>query len=454
MAILQARWMRRAVIALVIAIGWSSHASWAQGPLGASGFSALRTTHSVVPYEHVDPFSGNLLLTFTDIELPGNAGFGLRVQRVYNSKIHKDFADSPNVFRQRTWVGLGWSLHFGRILNAADEQSGATVVEMSDGSGHPLYNALPGDPDNSFGSAVTRELWRYNRFTQTLKLTNGLTYVFGHIGIGGGPDGQVRYVTEIKDPFNNRLVFQYFASNEGPTDGVKTITQHLGNGQTRVVTFTVTPLVHGYALATMQYAGRTWTYTHVETPGWPTHQLLTATSGPVAGSAWTFGYATGTPGPELLTVTGPLGGTLTYTYTNVNRPVWSDILTTRSVSSRTTGGTSVTPGTWSFAYTEGACQDTSVVTTPTRRETYRYNGVGLVNTTPGCDTAQAMGAFASWMAGSLKRTTIEVPSGVPNAWTVLQEQRYGWEPSTKVSDDTVVGAQAGCGVTQMLCTHC
>jgi hypothetical protein len=43
----------------------------------ATEFNRNRETFSVLPYEHVDPLTGNLLLTFTDLVLPGNAGFDL-----------------------------------------------------------------------------------------------------------------------------------------------------------------------------------------------------------------------------------------------------------------------------------------------------------------------------------------------------------------------------------------
>ena len=55
------------------------------------GFKPNREYFSQLPYEHIDPLTGNLLLTFTDLVLPGNAGFDLRIQRTYNSKICRDF---------------------------------------------------------------------------------------------------------------------------------------------------------------------------------------------------------------------------------------------------------------------------------------------------------------------------------------------------------------------------
>ena len=44
------------------------------------------------PNEAIDPFSGNLLLYHIDLRLPGVAGLGLNLQRVYNSKVHRNYA--------------------------------------------------------------------------------------------------------------------------------------------------------------------------------------------------------------------------------------------------------------------------------------------------------------------------------------------------------------------------
>src|SRR5262245_46855339 len=77
-------------VALLCVLGGASPAS-AQSPFTRAGFSAIHDTHTVFPYEHVDPASGNLLLMQTDLVLPGNAGFDLVVQRVYNSKVHPGY---------------------------------------------------------------------------------------------------------------------------------------------------------------------------------------------------------------------------------------------------------------------------------------------------------------------------------------------------------------------------
>jgi len=52
----------------------------------ATGFQQNRDYFTQQPFEHIDTLSGNLILTFTDLVLPGNAGRELRFQRTYNSK--------------------------------------------------------------------------------------------------------------------------------------------------------------------------------------------------------------------------------------------------------------------------------------------------------------------------------------------------------------------------------
>ena len=52
----------------------------------APGFDPHRDTISSFPNEHIDPFTGGLILTFEDIRLPGNGGLDPVIQRTFNSK--------------------------------------------------------------------------------------------------------------------------------------------------------------------------------------------------------------------------------------------------------------------------------------------------------------------------------------------------------------------------------
>ena len=65
------RWMRVATVLLALAPPTAS----AQNLFGDTGFSGQHATYAALPYEHVDPLSGNLIVVVTDLALPGNAGW-------------------------------------------------------------------------------------------------------------------------------------------------------------------------------------------------------------------------------------------------------------------------------------------------------------------------------------------------------------------------------------------
>ncbi len=55
----------------------------------AKGFQQNRDYFAQAPYENIDTLSGGLVLTFTDLVLPGNGGRDLKFQRTFNSKEDK-----------------------------------------------------------------------------------------------------------------------------------------------------------------------------------------------------------------------------------------------------------------------------------------------------------------------------------------------------------------------------
>jgi hypothetical protein len=77
---------RLVLLALLITVS----PGFAQNPphpvFDATGFQQNRDYFSQLPFEHIDTLTGGLVLTFTDLMLPGNAGRELRIQRAYNSK--------------------------------------------------------------------------------------------------------------------------------------------------------------------------------------------------------------------------------------------------------------------------------------------------------------------------------------------------------------------------------
>ena len=85
--------------------------------------------------EHIDPFTGALQLHVTDIHLPGNGGFDLNVIRSFNSSS----IDVYNPTAARTQAGLGWDIHFGRVLNVTSGvctgPNTNAMLELSDALG-------------------------------------------------------------------------------------------------------------------------------------------------------------------------------------------------------------------------------------------------------------------------------------------------------------------------------
>ncbi len=53
------------------------------------GLHAERGYFSPEPFEHFDTMSGNVVLTFTDLVLPGNGGRALSFQRTYNNQSYQ-----------------------------------------------------------------------------------------------------------------------------------------------------------------------------------------------------------------------------------------------------------------------------------------------------------------------------------------------------------------------------
>jgi len=54
--------------------------------IDAGGFQQNRDYVTQLSYEHVDVMTGGLILTFTEIELPGGPGLDLQFQRKRSTK--------------------------------------------------------------------------------------------------------------------------------------------------------------------------------------------------------------------------------------------------------------------------------------------------------------------------------------------------------------------------------
>lgn len=404
--------MRCTVVALLMSCAIPAIGT-AQTPFFHQGLDRLHPPDSVLPNEQVDPASGSLTVISTDLVLPGNAGFNLTIQRVYNSAIFPNYASGSTDVEERSWAGVGWKLHFGRILHADSEASGQMSVEMGDGSRHPLYHSI-----NNPNVWTTADFWLYNPATGVLQLPNGQVYTFGREVFLNDQLGEVLYVTQVTDPYGNAITFNYFTDPSAPPDGVASIHQTLSASESRDVTFTYDSTFH--ALASMTYLNHTWVYT--QSGSGPDGDPLLVQVTPPQGPSTVYDYGGAALNGEINAIHAPFGGTIAYTYQDATRVASTFTTKTRVVATRTISGHGVTTGTWMFAYGTGTNQDTTVITCGCGGTTsYRFDGIGL------------SGDFSAWHAGTLAEVTVVDGS------TTLEDRLLTWGPSDPISSDPVSG---------------
>jgi YD repeat-containing protein len=343
------RALRYAVIVLCVLFG-AAPSLWAQsagdgkddpfyglkGQYGATDVSQLLADSTQAVFQQVQesvaPFTGNVSLVHTDLVLPGNGGFDLKVQRVYNSRIwgRRDVTNPGVVaYNDRSIAGLGWSFHFGRVRNPFGTGSqnptlsDNPVIELSDGSTHPLYADI-NDPTRA--TKISQEQWKYKQGASSsiflLTMTDGTVYEFNasneYFTLGGTLNTRVWQVSTITDPNGNIMTFTY-----DPTDKrkVTSVTDPLG----RSITFTYTTIsnpaqctINYTALSSMTVNGKIYTYDYLPLSSTTLCHLFASSVTPPTGPAWTYAYGTTNPGLyELISATSPQGAAYSYGYGDV-----------------------------------------------------------------------------------------------------------------------------------------
>jgi hypothetical protein len=181
--------------------------------------------------ESINYFNGNLTLKFLDIHLPGANGFDLNIWRIYNSKLAEDSTGwNLAQFNQEPvgWVGLGWSLHMGRVhLNAITQQQ---TIEFPDGRCEIAYLSKDGT------YYVTKNLLKfvYENGTYKLYFPDGTVWLFetyATIFYDNYKTGIAYLVTQMINSYGHKIIIEYHPNR--PT--IKKITDSLN----RVIDFVV-----------------------------------------------------------------------------------------------------------------------------------------------------------------------------------------------------------------------
>ncbi len=426
-----------------------------KGLVPPRGFSAQ------APNEVVDPFSGNLMLRHVDLHLPGVAGLDLTLHRVYNSKIHRNYAavvtgDPIRVglgllFPHPTCVGVGWSLHMGRLVGAVNALPNAALpgpryYEKSDGSQHPFYQYIGpgcGDETTDICLLTKQKDNPYRLTTETpwmLSTADGLTITFDHSLFDG--ETLVHYATEICDVHGNRIQIFYLDytilidGTEYERLYLPHFIDYIIDSAGRTVDFDY-DLVSGDQIRLSSIAANGRVYRYFYSPQTPHSQtLLTAAQLP-EGAAWQYAYEGLNSGDcadnskrwcECTGITYPSGGTIEYTFDDHVFWVQTNPMSVRAVVQRDVGGRAVTPATWTYTYNRGAQyteDEHTVITRPDGvQEIYTYFGVGDGPYNP---------IGLAWKAGVL----LEKKTRDPVVGTVLQTETLDWIASPPISDEIV-----------------
>ncbi len=422
------------------------------------GVNVPRGFAAEAPNEAIDPFSGNLVLYHTDLRLPGVAGLDVNLQRVYNSKIHRNYAarasGDPNrvalgmLFVPASPLGLGWSLHLGRLVGAVQGGpnnllSQPRYYERPDGSQHPFFTYTgPGCGDGQTDIClITKQ--QDNPYpmadgTWRLATTDGRIITFGHAASDGST--VVRYATEIRDIHGNRIqIFYHDDTIPGiayPRDHFRHFIDRIIDSANRTVSFGYSEVNPGLVrLSTITALGRTYRYFYSAQDPWSGLQAFLTRAEPPEGAPWRYDYAgihnndcadNSKRWCELTELTYPQGGTIAYTYQDHTFWAQTNPMAVRAVATREAAGRELTPGTWTYTYNRAADYtdpEHTVITRPDNTaEIYTYFGVG---------SGQDYNPVGSaWKAGVLLGKQIRDADG-----TVRQTETYDWEASPALSSE-------------------
>ncbi len=382
----------------------------------SKGSTPFHDFSSMMPCEQVDPFTGNLMLTLTPFSLPQRGGWNLNINLVYNSKIFRD--PQFNDIAEDSWVGVGWSLHMGRIIAPGTK---SMVVELPDGSSHQCYSTN-GDGSNAISPWRTRENWliTHDGEVYTLILDDGTKYIFESLG-GVVAGTKVCYpTTKISDTSGNDVIIIY--DPKQTMSGRLPFINNIKDTYNREISFNLHNSETGPSyLQSISSGGRTFSITYYNVPeqvGPSRYKLLTTFNAPLDQN-WKFNYYVRKPLFELKSFITPTGAKISYTYntiafTDINsRPVKP--LKFRSVIRKELSGDTV-HGTWDYEYYDGnqtrvICKDGS--NNIVREEIYNFYGYN------------DLGYGSFWLTGLISKKALGyVKNGVLYR---SQEEYYSWD---------------------------
>jgi len=351
------------------------------------GFKSNQNNQFGIGEESINLFNGNLTLSYIDLQLPGYNGNDLIVQRVYNSKIKKWEGIYP-VNIAPSWVGLGWTLHMGRLYNYSTTYPDGPnpVVEMPDGSRHMFYPDTKKHPD-AYCTFRSKENWGYIRpypNSGYVFLPDGTHLRFMRAdGTGQALDEENVSFMPLQSIFRSNWCNPIWIYYDTEHQGGRNISRIQIGGEwddpvgANPEIFFITGPPNYDRLVRIDYIdsnGVTRSIQYDVQNSGSTRLLMSVT--PPVGPAVSYSYGAA-PDYELTDVytpfsgiTPPANGNMHYIYATQNIPLSDDLHTCdpaipcRTVTEKTYTGTDTLNGTWYYTYPVSVSDHYTEVTDP------------------------------------------------------------------------------------------
>ena len=381
------------------------------------GFNPIRESHPYEPEEYLDPFTGNFTLIYTDIYLPGNGGLDLKIMRVYNSNIYRDWEQPQIQPVPDSWMGFGWSLHMGRLVCPLDENK---YLEMPDGSKHCFYQDI-NDPTQW----ISKDYWllKQSESEYEVLFTDGVKWKFSMLVYGSIPEpgGPVLYYPTVKisDPSGiNNIIINYQAMPNNET-AITQITDACGRsvnfiyedaaGQYNLDKIVVNSKVYDYVYDNAHYAG----YSRLRAVKFP--------GDPVGYYTYEYYYRDEWPYDEMTARKNPWSGIFNYNYDYHTFNIGGQIYTFRVLTQRSTASS-----VWTISYANAySNEDSTYIATPYNEIIYKMYGYNM-------EPLSGM----NWMIGLVLSKKITNYGGACPLWV---QWTYNYEPSPPISNDDYYG---------------
>lgn len=423
----QHAWPLLAALPLLLA-GASARAEEIRDYYAEPGLNPQREPLSQGLGERIDQFGGSLQLSYTDVLVPGNGGLALAITRAYTSLQDSLGARSP--------IGVGWSMHFGRIVvpaRHADKVCNQSLwsvstqdnpsLEYPSGGRELLVLSASGD-----GSLVTRSNWRVTCLGGAsggfqVNAPDGTSYV---MDVTEAAYDETSWHTRLATDRNGNTItlsYQTFPSGQ-------LYLARAASDEPTITTSDGREVFYRYdqaseLLSEIEVNGQVWQYRHTPLPNTAGGYFhLTEVVRP-DGLSWKYEYnpdVGGQPGQSSLSaVVNPYGARTEYGYQSfIAGADLTEPPRTIAIASKTVTGRDLTSGNWTFTFepgsyaiTPGRSLDVTTVTSPSGVTKYFHYGYEYARGSIG----------ALWTVGLLYRQETYGLDG-----QLLETQVHGWEP--------------------------